>query len=1483
MEFFSLRNNDKKKTTNNKDLLNIKELISKLDILFEEQLSKTFKDILIIPRNNFLNIIISEVKNFLDEQYGEEIYKNEKFINFFSSSCNNLEDKYNTYMEELTSAWEDYESNRNLKNEKSYFFSNFRKHCIDTDNLAIHNCSEGNTGNFIQVLKKSKKGTINAKKRNVQSPQIQYLICNNCKTVYFSNKFMNYCKECNINYLSSILSYNEDPELLLATLERPHCDTLVNEKIKCMKCKDYCLYLNMKSNRLQCHNKSCTYNELPYNIEWICNICSKTFYSDVKIYNPVEIQQIKEIIKLTLLLKKKAHPSKVTCCKNINVQTQDFFHKKECNGLLYFGEYNSKTIIVCDKCKAINFLIKFIWTCPICGTRFKDKGNNSIHKEESKRIFLSPTHENRRNINNRKKPLYDNENNKENNNIDKNNNKINNSNEKKSNNNNSCRKKKETLSSLLKRKSLKNINDINNNKDDNNVENNPNLNNSISMGNYSKKEINIFDNTNMNQVKENIKNRKIMTRNVNSLEKSLTESKINKTFKKKNSILDKQIGRNIETISEETETKFNSPTNPKINSTEMVIDKNIIKESTITTNNRRIHRTRNSDKKYIKDNYLSPKINNNTIYNNYIKYVNINSNHKENVGSKIIISYSKRKADEGDNKNKIEIEKENNKNENYDDNRNIKRTFVGSYKHRTRRVIKEDKEGLLTNKKKDNNINNNRKEQEIVEEKNKNEEILNNNDNNKKYLSNYKTEEFSNNIKGSYIHMNSIKNNGNKDELAPISINASKYLFYKAKKGFHSQDNISENNSSREEDKHKYIYRAKHKEDNNNNNNCNNNNKNINRCETIKHENNNDALSIVIMNKRSLKYKEHINNKKDKEDNEKNENSSKIRYRSMYKNKTKDIKREKENSGLNELNKSDEENNSKILNKNNNNNNNENIQNSINQIRKRGLNKERIKYLKDNITQDENPKEKKTVRSRKETLKIREREKYLLQIEENQKEKEKEKELEIEKEKELTNLINKENNRYKPNILESRQESYKTKENTLSRYTKDSEISLDKNRHWGFRLSGDHYNIKRYKDKENNNDYNGNNNNKNEENNNNNNNFKTEFKRHFNTKKTRKEYINEKNNKNEENAIKENINKEVKTEKRKYKNSKTNIIISSYKGSLRRKRGNNDFEKNKNNYNNNSNNEEDIPIFDKELRKDKEKYEQLQRKLKQILYNSSLPKFNIDYYVIKNQVGIGSFGVIFQVYHIKTRCKYALKKIIAPDLPTLQQFEKEFELVHQNPHPNILDLLGICIQCVDLTNFVFYVLMDLAEEDWDTAINNRSKNKKYYSELELISILKQLTSALFFLQYEKKIAHRDIKPENILIFKNDIYKIGDFGEAKESKSLKQLSTLRGTELYMSPLLYNGLHDNKDDVRHNPFKSDVFSLGYCFIYAASLNLNIIYKIRDVNNIIMLKQILMKDFNGRYSEKFVDLILKMIAFDEDKRLDFIELEKILKEEF
>ena len=502
MEFYSLRNNDKKHTSNQKDILNIKELILKLDIMFEEKLSKAFKDIMNIPRNEFLNIIISEVKNFIDEQYGDDIYKNEKFINFFSSSCNNLKDKYKTYFEELTKTWEDYQSNTDPNSEYSFYFTNFRKHCIKTDNFAMHKCSESKKGIFISQIRKNKRDTINIKNKNIQNNNLQYLICNKCKSVYFSNKFINYCKDCNQSYLCSSLSHNEDPNLLLATWVKPHCETLVNEKIKCSKCKENFLYLNLKLNRLQCHNKGCTFNEVPHNLEWSCYVCNKVFCSNVKVYNPVEVQQIKDIIKLTLLIRKKAHPSRVTCCKNLNVLSEDFYHKRECKGLLYFGEYKKRIIIVCDKCKAINFESKFIWTCPQCESRFKDKG--SVNKDECYKKILSPSHDNSRytsNIN------YNMLNESENKGRKDSYNNLNNTlknNENNNTNNKGHRKIKETLFSILKRKNEKSENDINIkniNTNDTNIENN-NINININKSNSMIKKENSCNIINISKILE---------------------------------------------------------------------------------------------------------------------------------------------------------------------------------------------------------------------------------------------------------------------------------------------------------------------------------------------------------------------------------------------------------------------------------------------------------------------------------------------------------------------------------------------------------------------------------------------------------------------------------------------------------------------------------------------------------------------------------------------------------------------------------------------------------------------------------------------------------------------------------------------------------------------------------------------------------------------------------------------------------------------
>ena len=191
--------------------------------------------------------------------------------------------------------------------------------------------------------------------------------------------------------------------------------------------------------------------------------------------------------------------------------------------------------------------------------------------------------------------------------------------------------------------------------------------------------------------------------------------------------------------------------------------------------------------------------------------------------------------------------------------------------------------------------------------------------------------------------------------------------------------------------------------------------------------------------------------------------------------------------------------------------------------------------------------------------------------------------------------------------------------------------------------------------------------------------------------------------------------------------------------------------------------------------------------------------------------------------------------------------------------------------------------MELAQNDWNMEIKRRILAKKYYKENEIVRILKQIIKGFLFLQ-DKDIAHRDVKPQNILLFPNNVYKIADFGEAKNIKNIAQQSTLRGSELYMSPVLYKGYKFNQRNIMHNPYKSDVFSLGYCLLYAICLNLKVLESVRELTTlrgvISSINKFIMKN---KYSDKLMNLIYKMIEPNEDDRIDFEDLSIELNNNF
>ena len=279
-----------------------------------------------------------------------------------------------------------------------------------------------------------------------------------------------------------------------------------------------------------------------------------------------------------------------------------------------------------------------------------------------------------------------------------------------------------------------------------------------------------------------------------------------------------------------------------------------------------------------------------------------------------------------------------------------------------------------------------------------------------------------------------------------------------------------------------------------------------------------------------------------------------------------------------------------------------------------------------------------------------------------------------------------------------------------------------------------------------------------------------------------------------------------------------------------------------------------------------------QEKLKNLSNKTKIPFFDENNYNYINLIGEGTYGSVYLVENNETLEQYALKKIICRDYIELIKQKDELELIYSIKHENILNIYGIQFKYLDETTSSIQILMELAKSDWDKEIKKRTLAKKYYKENEIINLLKQIVNGLLFLQ-NKNIVHRDIKPQNILLFPKNIYKIADFGEAKYIKNIKEQTTLKGSELFMSPILYKGYKLNQKSQNHNPFKSDVFSLGYCTLYAMCLNLNILNDLRELTTMKSIINCINKYIMPNlFSNKLINLIYKMIEPNEDLRYDF-----------
>lgn len=309
-------------------------------------------------------------------------------------------------------------------------------------------------------------------------------------------------------------------------------------------------------------------------------------------------------------------------------------------------------------------------------------------------------------------------------------------------------------------------------------------------------------------------------------------------------------------------------------------------------------------------------------------------------------------------------------------------------------------------------------------------------------------------------------------------------------------------------------------------------------------------------------------------------------------------------------------------------------------------------------------------------------------------------------------------------------------------------------------------------------------------------------------------------------------------------------------------------------------------LEDKQINTARDKISKTEKKLKVVINNmvttiNEEPKgdLNLTEFTKINQIGKGTFGKIYAVKWKKNGKKYALKKETFKD----QEFyEKRNEIkkiinsfLEKTQSNGVIKIYANLLR-KNMDEYNYYELMEIGERDWDQEIIIRRKKEQYYTEPELFNIANQLINTLSLMQ-KNHITHRDIKHQNILVV-NGNYKLCDFGEIRSMKGNGVVvQRIRGSELFMSPILFYGLRANLIQVKHNTYKSDVFSLGMCLLYAATMHFDGTDEIRELIDMNKIKIVLEKYLKERYSDKFINLLLKMLETNEDLRPDFEQLEK------
>lgn len=192
------------------------------------------------------------------------------------------------------------------------------------------------------------------------------------------------------------------------------------------------------------------------------------------------------------------------------------------------------------------------------------------------------------------------------------------------------------------------------------------------------------------------------------------------------------------------------------------------------------------------------------------------------------------------------------------------------------------------------------------------------------------------------------------------------------------------------------------------------------------------------------------------------------------------------------------------------------------------------------------------------------------------------------------------------------------------------------------------------------------------------------------------------------------------------------------------------------------------------------------------------------HYQVISELGRGGMGVVLKA-HEQSLNRYVAIKVLSDQLASepavVERFTREAKAVAALNHPNIVQIFFIGEEKGQP-----YFSMEFVDGQ---TLSDVLKHRAPLSTLEAARILVQAARGLAA-AHDKNIIHRDIKPANLMMTRDGLVKLADFGIAQAEDGGKKLTSTGefvGTPGYLSPEVCLGVDVDA--------RTDIFSLGIVY--------------------------------------------------------------------